>query len=171
MGWSYDLQRCKLGAGKMRNRARHPGSPFSTQKTPFPRMLSKFHQLLQSWDSFFLFPTINFLWGLQFGVLREYSHHICKLRRHGREGKLELKTQVWTGEGGKGAAAQEGNRRAEAAASWLVCRGSERPAAPPSPQPRVSLPPITPKRVRRPHEGAFPFLPLLTHQHCFSVNL
>lgn len=76
---------------------------------------------------FFLFPTVNFLWGLRFCVPWEYSHHIYKSRRGAREEERTDRNLGWrlrSERGSKGAAAPEGNRRAEAAASWRACRGS-----------------------------------------------
>lgn len=176
MGWSYDLQRCKLDAGKMRNRVRHPGPPFphkrllcpdASEISPTPPKLELF---------FSLFRTMNFLWGLKSCVLREPSRHNCKLRRGGKAGrreKLVLKTQVWREQG---AAAAEGSRRAEAATSRSPAEAQRRgPLGPAlSPSPMSPLDPNHPEQDS--HQGGGFWLqhlpsPCLTHQHRLSVNL
>lgn len=91
MGWSHDLQRCKLDAGKMRNCQRNPGSPFS-HKRLHPEYFPNVTNSYKVEDLIFPSPTINFTRNIQFYEYWGSSLHICKLRwyRRGERRKTNL---------------------------------------------------------------------------------
>lgn len=131
----------------------HPGSPFPHKRLLCPGCCQNFT------DSFFLFPTINFLWGREFCELREWQ------KKTGERG-TGLQTQVWTGsQWGSWRRKQESRGHTSQPAAGLQRPGPEGSALPPWPHSLV---------LTKQEAGCLlQHLPpsVRTQLHCFPVSL
>lgn len=170
MGWSYDLQRCKLDAGKMRNHVRHPGSTF-----PHKRLLCQDAFKMSQTPTklnvfFFLFPMIKFPWTFELHVQPEYfctsvNWRDTAERRKAEERGMQTETQVWKG-------TQSGKEESRGHCSRPLPRLACRCWAPPPQCLLWILITLKQQSSCKGGCGLQHLLPsLLTHQHCFSVNL